>query len=420
MEVGEPEAEREGRQEPDRSEVDGGRLGEDETPNPPAEAGSKGDVGLEIGAALADEVVADVAGAIRRGSALHRLASALNSLQSHVQLRLAGGLGQLLHGLAVAVAAQEVHAPISPGRVALQNALDEADGLEELAPVEGGAETQAGDDVRHRDLGRGLALMLAPDRVLGGHVLGGEVRFDGGADGGKARAVLSQAFEKLMDVAGVEVLRQRRRLPVPGGVDPRQVDVGRPDGRAGLERLLREPPQVLDEGQLQHARPGPQLADRERSHGLEAVQEAHQLLAVQAAVAMADDLFGQGIDARVARELPQSELGQLAIVVRREVPAHVEDLGGHEMVVVEEPFRRWSDELPPVHIVGHGDVRLAKDAGVVLETRQDAPRRAAGVRVEREPGRERSRPLFQSFDAQQFVAQGLLSRMTSAVAEQAE
>jgi len=73
-----------------------------------------------------------------------------------------------------------------------------------------------------------------------------------------------------------------------------------------------------------------------------------------------------------------------------------------------------------VHIVGHGDVRLAKDAGIVLETRQDVPRRAAGVRVERELGRERPRPFFQSFDAQQFVAQGLFSRMTSAVAEQAE
>jgi len=262
--------------------------------------------------------------------------------------------------------------------------------------------------------------MLAPDRVLGGQLLGGEVRIDGGADGGQARAVLAQALEELKDVTGVEVLWQRRRLPVAGGVDPRHVGVGRPDGRAGLESLLREPPQVLDEGQLQHARPGPQLANRERSHGLEAVQEAHQLLPVQAAVAVADDLFGQGIDARVARELPQSQFGQLTIVARREVPAHVEDLGRHEMEVVEEPFRRGGDELPPVHIVGHAEVCLAKDAGVVLEARQDVPRFAAGVRVECEPGRERSRPLFQSFNAQQFIAQGLLSRMRSAATEQAE
>jgi hypothetical protein len=90
------------------------------------------------------------------------------------------------------------------------------------------------------------------------------------------------------------------------------------------------------------------------------------------------------------------------------------------MVIVEEPFRRGGDELPPVHIVGHGDVCLAKDAGVVLEARQDIPSRVAAVRIEREPGRERSSPLFQSFDAQQFVTQGLFSRMTSAAAEQAE
>jgi hypothetical protein len=147
---------------------------------------------------------------------------------------------------------------------------------------------------------------------------------------------------------------------------------------------------------------------------------AHQLLAVQAAVAVADDLFGQGIDAGVACEFRQSEFGQLAIVARGEVPAHVEDLGCHEMEVVEEPFRRGGDELPLVHIVGHGDVGHAKEAGVVLEARQDAPRLEAGVRVEGEPGRERSCPLFQSFDAQQFVAQGLFSRMRSAAAEKAE
>ena len=46
-------------------------------------------------------------------------------------------VGQVLHGLAVAVAAQEVHAAVDARRVALQHPLDQADRLEVLAPVEG-------------------------------------------------------------------------------------------------------------------------------------------------------------------------------------------------------------------------------------------------------------------------------------------
>jgi hypothetical protein len=52
--------------------------------------------------------------------------------------------------------------------------------------------------------------------------LGGEVCFDGGADGRKAGAVLAQAFEELVDVSGVELVRQGRRRPLAGGVDPGQ------------------------------------------------------------------------------------------------------------------------------------------------------------------------------------------------------
>ena len=110
VEVDEPEADEGGGQEADGSEVDRGRVGERETPHAPGESGTIGDVGLEVAAALADEVVADVGGAIRRLPALRGLARALHRPPGHAQLRLAGGLGQLLDRLAVAVAAQEVHA----------------------------------------------------------------------------------------------------------------------------------------------------------------------------------------------------------------------------------------------------------------------------------------------------------------------
>ncbi len=132
---------------------------------------------------------------------------------------------------------------------------------------------------------------------------------------------------------------------------------------------------------------------------------------------MTDQLDGHRVDAGVARELPQGELGQLAVVALGEVAAHVEDLGRHEMVVVEEPLRRGADELPAVHVLRHGEIGVAQDAGVVVEARQDVARRAPGLRVEREPGREGPRPLFQPLDAQQLVAQGLLGRWRRAVPE---
>ena len=143
--------------------------------------------------------------------------------------------------------------------------------------------------------------------------------------------------------------------------------------------LLRQAAQVLDEGELEHARPGPQLADRERRHRLVAVHEAHELLPVEAAVAVADQLDGHGVDARVAGELAGGELGQLAVVAARQVLAHVADLGGDQVVVVEQPLRGRRDELPLVHVLGHGEVRLAQDARVVGEAREHVPRVSAAA-----------------------------------------
>src|SRR5258708_11343967 len=175
MKVADPEAHEEGCHERDQPEVDGGRVREEETPRPAAETWTIGDVQLEIGPALADEVVANVGGAVRCRSALRDLPSALDRAQSHPHLRLAGRLGQLLHGLAIAIAAQEVHAWIRTGGGALQHLLDQADGLPIPAPVAGGAETKARGGGPPRDLSRGLALQLAPAPVLPKHLPGGGV-----------------------------------------------------------------------------------------------------------------------------------------------------------------------------------------------------------------------------------------------------
>ena len=68
--------------------------------------------------------------------------------------------------------------------------------------------------------------------------------------------------------------------------------------------------QVLDERQLQHARPRPQLADRQRRDALEAVEEAaSSCWTIEAAVAVPDQLDGHRVDARVARAARASASG---------------------------------------------------------------------------------------------------------------
>jgi hypothetical protein len=152
-------------------------------------------------------------------------------------------------------------------------------------------------------------MTFATDRLLRGRLLRQEMRVDSGAHRREARTVLAHALQQLHHEGGVDLRRERRRLPVPGGVDLRDVVVGRPAGFACVGQLFRQPAQVLDQRELEHARPGPQLADCEWRHRLEAVHEADQLLPVEAAVTVAYQLHGHGIDARVSRELARGELG---------------------------------------------------------------------------------------------------------------
>ena len=61
------------------------------------------------------------------------LPRALDGLERDAELRLAGRVGQFLDRVAVAIAAAEVHAAVDADRIALQDLLDQADALEELA-----------------------------------------------------------------------------------------------------------------------------------------------------------------------------------------------------------------------------------------------------------------------------------------------
>ena len=115
-------------------------------------------------------------------------------------------------------------------------------------------------------------------------------------------------------------------------------------------------------------------ADEARSLGLvNRVVPAPELLPVQATVAVADQLHRHRVDARVARQLAQGELGQLAVVVSRQVLAHVADLGRDQVVVVEQPLRGRRHELPAVHVLGQAQVRLAQHPCRLVAVDRPAP-----------------------------------------------
>ena len=95
--------------------------------------------------------------------------------------------------------------------------------------------------------------------------------------------------------------RGQVRVAAFGAVlQPRDVRVRGTAFGARRQNLLREAAEVFDQRQLQHARPGPELADRQRGDALIAVEKLPELLRLQPAVAVTDELDGDGVNAGVA------------------------------------------------------------------------------------------------------------------------
>ena len=408
--VGRAGGEQQRRHDRDRAQVDERRVREDEALNPVRETGLVRHVDFEVAPASIDQVVSHVRGPIRGRSGGGRLARAFDRPQSDAHLGVAARRRQLLHGPPLAIAAEKIHLPVRAGRIALQHLFDQAHRLDVLAPVDRRAHAQAGDGVRDRHLRGRLTLMFVANHRLRGRGLRREVRLDRRADRRQTQAVLADAMQKLDDRCDVKARGQRLRRFVPVAFDARHVRVGEEARAAGFERLGGETPEVFDERQLQHAGPRPELADRQRSDALVAVDERRELLAVDPAVTVADQLHGHGVDARIAGVLARGERRQLPVVGAGQVLADVPDFGRHEVEVVEQPLGGGRDRLSRADVVGQRAIRVAQHARVVGEPGKDVAGTAARARIEREARRERQRPLVEPLAAEQFVAERLLLR----------
>ncbi len=285
---------------------------------------------------------------------------------------------ELFDRVAIAVAGREVHRAVPRGRA--EDAVDEADALEELRPVQRRHQGHAQDHVAHRHVGGGLKLVLDANDLVGRRPLGGQTliqpekrRRDGGI-------LIAQPLDELDGEGGHE-----RGIAVPlqsdrgrihrTAVEPEHVvreGVGLLARGAPPHDRLRHAAEILDEHDPDRDRHRPQLADRERLDTLVGVDEAAQHLGVQAAVGVRHERPRQAVDTRIASMGVVGELGQLAVEAGGQVVADLAELILDDVEIVDEPFRRRRDG--PLLADGAADraIRRAQDAAVVLDALQQA------------------------------------------------
>ena len=108
--------------------------------------------------------------------------------------------------------------------------------------------------------------------------------------------------------------------------------------RACLRQHVAARAQVLEQRELQHARPRPELAHRQRRHRLKGADEALQPLRVEPAGARPDQLEGKGMDARQPGVLVRGDARQTAEIGRREIALDVARRRGGNVEVIEQPL----------------------------------------------------------------------------------
>ncbi len=163
---------------------------------------------------------------------------------------------------------------------------------------------------------------------------------------------------------------------------------------------------MLDQGELEHAGPRPQLADAEWCDGLIGVDEPVQPQRVESGVAVTEQLDRHRIDAGGARKLACGQLRQLTVVACRKVMANFAHLTFQQMEVVEQPFSRGGKRLATPHVAGEDAIGMPEYARVVGQASQQARRAATRIAGERESSGQRPGALLQALDSEQFAVQG--------------
>jgi hypothetical protein len=199
-----------------------------------------------------------------------------------------------------------------------------------------------------------------------------------------------------MHMFGPLLEADRRRFD--GGSHPIRSQAMEP----GRGEAIAERSQMIEQCKLQHARPRPQFAHRQRRDRLERADEALQALAVETAGAGSNQFQGECVDARIAPEFVGSDAGKPFEERRRQIVMNVARGLRDDVEVVEQPLggrRGWF--LP--RVFSQRGIDLAKRAHVILDLTQMRASTAA-LRLDGQQRRQPPRVLLEQFDAEQFLA----------------
>jgi hypothetical protein len=214
--------------------------------------------------------------------------------------------------------------------------------------------------------------MLASNRIFSRYSTLTQMLFDGGVQRRQTQAVLPHPLKQPDDIRHVGGDGYRGKWA--SGLELTDREIRRNSRVTRRQDFFRESTQVFDEGQPQDTRPRPQLADSQWRNRLIAVHEADELGAVEAAIAVPDELESHRVHSRVPRPLPLRKPRKLSIVRLRKVLAHGADFCRHQIEVIEQPLGRRCDVFASVHVASQGGVRSAQDASVVGQARKEALR----------------------------------------------
>src|SRR5438552_3556480 len=90
----------------------------------------------------------------------------LNCLACHVGFRQPAALGDSFQHMTVAIAGGKIHPAVSSAGILTQHAVDDAHGLDELAPVGRPEKSETADAVAYRNLIGGLLLVFRLHQLL--------------------------------------------------------------------------------------------------------------------------------------------------------------------------------------------------------------------------------------------------------------
>ena len=264
------------------------------------------------------------------------LPGTFDALECHAHLAFTGRLRERLHGVAVTIAAAEVHAAIHGRRIALQHLFNQADALEKLAPVECRDEPEAADQIRHERLLGSLVPRFGADGVLNRLSAGRHGSIELLPQGG-GRLVFAGALEQPNHKCWVRVRRP--------GLAGSQIRAERIHKTISIETMgaarrhdVRARAHVFDENQLQHRRPCPKFTHRQRSDRLKSRDEPMQPLRIEPTGAVANQFTRHRVNAGQTRELVSGNPGKPPEERGWQIVVNVAHRGENDVKVIEQPI----------------------------------------------------------------------------------